>query len=183
MAVFILWAVVACGDKNSSEVSQKHIQKIVYVQNFKSDEDIKYYWSAGNKKIKEGTILVIKADKEAFKPRESMEPVLYVGPWPAQKLNTGQRSGYIIAIVPTLKKDEELQDIWVGKKQLPEQIESSKALKVYKAAQPQLEKLKLGEQGKAQHFSSEKELYRHLALLVKKYARAEFPELSYLLAK
>ena len=111
-----LLVLAACSGDEDSKGPQENIKSVVYSENFELKTPTTYHWVKGGQEVTRGTLVVLKVDKEAFVPRESKEPVLYVGPWPAQKLNSGH-TGHIVAFVPRVSA-KDLARVWVGKEAL-----------------------------------------------------------------
>ena len=65
-----------------------------------------------------------KADKAVLVPRATPMPVLYVGDQTAERLNMGDKSGHVIAIVPG-KPDLTKAPIWFGTPRFPEKVDQT----------------------------------------------------------
>ncbi len=76
------------------------------------------------KVVTEGTLLVLKVNPDLVFPPQVAEPVLYVGDSTAERVNRGQGSGYVIAIVPG-KIDLAKTPIWFGTPELPERVDAA----------------------------------------------------------
>ena len=50
--------------------------------------------------VSAGYLVVVEADQELTVPRQGLGPVLFVGEWPVEVLNSGRGSGRVVAIVP-----------------------------------------------------------------------------------
>src|SRR5690606_37988228 len=76
-------------------------------------------------------IIVIEVNPDLVYPRQSAEPVLYVGDQTAQRLNVGYESGFVVALVPgELEGDNKLDltkaPIWFGTPELPERVDADR---------------------------------------------------------
>jgi len=94
------------------------IDEVVYAQPFVLRDSFRYDWANEPFQVSKGTILVLKVNTNLVIPRQIGEPVLYVGNQAAMRLNQGDKSGHVIAIVPgdvDLTKDL----IWFGAPGLP----------------------------------------------------------------
>jgi len=94
---------------------------IVYARSFTLAEGYKYNWSEEHQIVKTGTLVVLKVDPDLVYPRNTAEPVLYVGNQTAQRLNYGHKSGHVIAIIPG-EVDLSQVPIWFGSPELPERV-------------------------------------------------------------
>jgi hypothetical protein len=97
------------------------IDEVLYARTFQLTEAYKFEWRKEQPEIKEGTILVLKVNPDLVYPRQIAEPVLYVGNQTAERVNIGNKSGHVIAIVPG-RVDLEKTPIWFGTPELPEQV-------------------------------------------------------------
>jgi len=94
------------------------IDEVVYARPFVLREGFRYDWANEPFQVSQGTILVLKVNTNLVVPRQIGEPTLYVGNQAAMRLNQGDKSGHVIAIVPgdvDLAKDL----IWFGGPGLP----------------------------------------------------------------
>jgi hypothetical protein len=100
------------------------VDEVVYARPFSLNDGFQYQWASEPFQVTKGTILVLKVDPRLVVPREIGEPVLYVGHQAAMRLNQGDQSGYVIAVVPgdvDLSKDL----IWFGTAELPNRINAA----------------------------------------------------------
>jgi hypothetical protein len=102
------------------------VADIVYARPFTLEQGYKYIWSKERPWVTEGTLVVLKVDKALVYPREIAMPVLYVGNLPAERLNRGHESGYVIAIVPG-QVDLRQTPIWFGAPNFPHQVDAAAA--------------------------------------------------------
>ena len=100
------------------------VDEVLYARPFTLNEAMRFDWCKEPFNLTRGTILVLKVKPELVIPRQSEEPVLYVGRQTAMRLNHGNESGHVIAIVPgdvDLTKDA----IWFGTPALPERVDAA----------------------------------------------------------
>jgi hypothetical protein len=101
------------------------VDEVAYARPFTLNDGFRYEWCSEPFTLTKGTILVLKANPQLVIPRETGEPVLYVGTHAAMRLNQGDKSGYVIAVVPgdvDLTKDL----VWFGTPELPDRINAAR---------------------------------------------------------
>lgn len=76
--------------------------------------------------VSSGTLVVLEVDPALVVPRNTLEPVLYAGNVPVQRLNHGNKSGRVIGIVPG-NIDVTTTPIWFGTPQLPGRVTTAMA--------------------------------------------------------
>jgi hypothetical protein len=96
---------------------------LVLARPFTLGKGYRYDWRKDRPIVRSGTLVVLKADPNLVIPRDSAEPVLYAGNQTAQRLNHGDKSGHVIAIIPG-KIDLTQAPIWFGRPGLPERVTS-----------------------------------------------------------
>ncbi|MDO8342525.1 MAG: hypothetical protein Q7T48_04940 [Cellvibrio sp.] len=94
---------------------------VVYVQPFSLGKGYTHYWREEKPFIKAGTLVVFKVNPGLVYPRNAAEPVLYVGNQTAERLNFGNDSGYVVAIIPG-EIDVSKSRAWFGRPELPERV-------------------------------------------------------------
>lgn len=100
------------------------VDEVVYARPFALNDGFRFDWCKEPFQVSKGTILVLKVNPQLVVPRQTEEPVLYVDNQTAMRLNKGNESGYVIAIVPSevdLTKDL----IWFGTPGLPERVDAA----------------------------------------------------------
>lgn len=107
------------------------VKDIVYARSFTVEQGEINYWRAEKPEIVSGYIIVIEVNPDLVYPRQSAEPVLYVGDQTAQRLNVGYESGFVVALVPgELEGDSKLDlttaPIWFGTPELPERVDADR---------------------------------------------------------
>lgn len=98
-----------------------HEVALVEARRFTVGERITHTWRSDGLRYDSGWLLVLRADPGLIQPRQSREPVLYVGAQTANRVHSSARSGHVVAIVPG---DFLLTDapIFFGAPGLPEEI-------------------------------------------------------------
>lgn len=119
-------------------------EAIVIAQPFVLDEPFTSEWRAERPSVRAGWLVVIKAAPELLYPRQVAEPVLYAGQQPAERVNIGYESGYLVAIIGgelgedgTLTTKLSELPIFFGEPALPEQVDTPTATGQMVAAQTQ----------------------------------------------
>jgi len=156
------------------------VDEIVYARPFRSEQPMPFAWRAGTPEINEGQILVLRVSPALVQPRQSAEPVLYVGDQTAERINTGLVSGHLIVIVPG-KPDLCHSPIWFGTPALPERVDvDTIAAERALASAARIGPRPCAEVGKALvsggdrlRVSSREDLLRRLAPLIQRYAPDE----------
>jgi hypothetical protein len=126
VALLLVAASVYAAEPPAIPATPAPVDDIVYARPFKLEQGYKYIWSKERPQVTEGTLLVLKVDKALVYPREIAMPVLYVGNQPAERLNRGHESGYVIAIVPG-KVDLRRTPIWFGAPNFPHMVDTAEA--------------------------------------------------------
>jgi hypothetical protein len=67
---------------------------------FRCERPWTHHWSAERAEVAAGTILVVRVDPEAIRPRAAATPVLMAGEEIAEIVNPGNAEGLVIALVP-----------------------------------------------------------------------------------
>lgn len=94
-------------------------------------------WRLEQPQYDQGLVLVLKVDPTLVHPRQSAEPVLYVGAQTAERVNLGHESGHVVAIVPFVNGaaiDLSVAPIFFGTAELPERIDGMRAAEELAAA-------------------------------------------------
>lgn len=99
---------------------------LIYAQQFQLDSGFTFRWSAERPIVTEGWILVIEVNPSLVYPRQTAEPVLYVGDYTAQRINHGYPEGRVVAVVPG-GVDLASAPIWFGTPELPERVSRATA--------------------------------------------------------
>jgi hypothetical protein len=99
------------------------VTRVLYARSFSMQTPFRYDWSAGDLQVREGMMLVIECDPALIRPRETEEPVLYVGSYPAQRVAPQHGSNRLVVLVPAVVDLAE-EPIWFGTPGLPEAIDA-----------------------------------------------------------
>lgn len=100
------------------------VDDVVYVRPFTLEKGFTFDWRKERPTVISGTVLVLKVNPDLVVPRQIAEPVLYVGDQTAQRVNAGNESGYVVAIVPG-QVDLAKSPVWFGTPELPERVDAS----------------------------------------------------------
>lgn len=106
-------------------------QRLVYALPFTLEDGYTSFWRAEQPEVTAGWLIVARVDPDLLYPRQSAQPVMYVGEQTAERINHGYEAGMTIAIVPsavkadgTLALDLSKSMIWFGEPALPESIDA-----------------------------------------------------------
>lgn len=102
-------------------VTPAAVEDVVLIQPFTLKESYRHDWRAERPWVASGTLVVFKVNPDYVFPRNAAEPVLYAGFQTAQRLNYGNESGYVVAIIPG-DIDLSREPVWFGDRQLPEWV-------------------------------------------------------------
>jgi hypothetical protein len=95
------------------------------IQPFRLEKPFKFDWRRERPDVRSGLLVVIKVDTNQVRPTNDLQPVLYAGNQTVQPLNQGDKSGYVIAIIPG-PIDLSKEPVWFGTPGLPERIDAKK---------------------------------------------------------
>lgn len=100
--------------------------QLVHAEAFELAEPATHAWRAEQPTYTKGLLVVLEAEPAFLAPRQTAEPVLYVGDQTVERVNTGYPSGQLVGIVPDMTLDE-LADapIFFGQPALPESIDAA----------------------------------------------------------
>lgn len=102
--------------------------ELLYARPFELDVPYTHAWRAERPKVSAGHLLVLAVDPQLVAPRQTYEPVLYVGAQPAERINSGYGSGHLVVIAPATPGVELAeQPIFFGEPELPERIDAASA--------------------------------------------------------
>ncbi len=157
------------------------VDDVVYARTFNLNEGFRFDWAKEPFTATAGTLLVLKAKPEYLTPRQTAEPMLYVGDHAAMKLNVGETSGYLVVVVPG-EVDLNKTLIWFGTPNVAERVDNAtiqaeRALAEKAGIKPlSAEKVKAaqargGERVLAANFSVL--LREHVAGLIEQYSPSE----------
>lgn len=191
----VLSAIAATGIArlNSSPVqlakpAGEPVRELLFAQPFNLRSSYAHAWRAEQPAVEAGWLVVLDVDREFVRRTQTAEPVLYVADQTAERVNDGDRSGRLIAIVPSAvgsgggpALDLREASIWFGAPDLPEQIDRAAIAREAAAAKtrgvvarPQVEVDRAVQAGGAlTTFADRTELERYAAELVMAWAPEE----------
>jgi len=128
MAALLLVSAQGSGIGTSHAAAQtaapqmpRPVNDILYAQPFTLTKGYTNTWSKTHELVSSGVLVVLAVDPALVEPRDALEPILYVGSTPVQRLNHGGQSGRVIGIVPGTT-DLAASPIWFGAPGLPERV-------------------------------------------------------------
>jgi len=100
--------------------------QLVFAQSFELADAATHTWRAEQSSYTTGVLVVLEAEAAFLAPRQTAEPVLFVGNQTVERVNTGYPSGQLVGIVPGMTL-EELADapIFFGQPALPESVDAA----------------------------------------------------------
>ncbi|MDZ4771685.1 MAG: hypothetical protein SGI72_00985 [Planctomycetota bacterium] len=142
------------------------VHAIVVATPFTLQKAWTHEWRAEKPTFDAGWLVVLEVDTGLVQPTQMEEPVLYAGTETVERINHGEQSGRVIAIVPskrnrdgTLALDLASTPIWFGARELPERIDAVRvAAEVAKAEQLGVTPLRLPNIGAVLHLASRDDL-------------------------
>ena len=99
---------------------------LLAVRAFSLDQARPYPWMAGHAPFSSGLLLALEVFPALALPRQTAEPVLYVGDVPAERLNVGYPSGRLLVLIPG-EPDLQALPVFFGPPALPERIDPAHA--------------------------------------------------------
>lgn len=99
------------------------VEAVLVAQPFTLETPYRYEWSRERPLVSRGVLVVLAVDPALVVRRDALQPVLYAGDVPVQRLNHGDRSGRVVGIVPSVD-DLAGVPIWFGAPQLPERVDA-----------------------------------------------------------
>lgn len=97
------------------------VRDVLYVRQFTLDTGFLFTWVPERPVIDRGVIVVVSVDPALVVPRNAPEPILYAGDRVVERLNWGNESGHVIAIIPG-SFDVSSAPIWFGSPGLPGRV-------------------------------------------------------------
>ncbi|MEM1181815.1 MAG: hypothetical protein AAGM22_25950 [Acidobacteriota bacterium] len=107
----------------ASDFAPKSVIDVVHVQPFQLDQSFRSDWQQEKPEVQSGLLVVLNIDTALVIPRDALEPVLYAGDHVVQRLNRGDKSGFVVGIIPGTP-DLSTVPIWFGTPALPEAIDA-----------------------------------------------------------
>lgn len=100
--------------------------QLVHVQSFELAEPAQHMWRAEQPSYTTGLLVVLEAAPDFLAPRQTAEPVIYVGNQTLERINTGYPSGQLVGIVPSMTLEELAEaPIFFGQATLPESVDAA----------------------------------------------------------
>jgi hypothetical protein len=109
------------------------VKGLLYAEPFALARPYAHDWRLEAPRVDGGWILVLEVERDVAVRRQLAEPVLYVGDQTAERINHGDLSGRLIAIVPG-DFDPAVDPAWFGEPALPEQIDAAAVARELAAA-------------------------------------------------
>src|SRR5262245_13243163 len=152
--------------------------ELVQAERFQVDKPFQHLWRADKPLVNSGWLLVLSGDPALFVPRQTKEPVLYVGAQTAQRVNFPEQSGKLVVIVPG---DFFLEDapIFFGAEALPEELRQFQidaeleAARAAGARPPTADAIEKAMKTEGQTFASDYELRMRAIQLVEQHSPQE----------
>ena len=95
---------------------------LLFARPFRLEKGFEHTWRKEHPTATQGLLLVLQVDPALVYPRQTAEPVLYVGDQTARRLNVGYPSGRVVALVPGATALTPGTPIWFGTPRLPETV-------------------------------------------------------------
>ena len=108
-------------------------QRLLHVAQFEMEEPFPFTWHAEKMPVRQGTMLVIEVAPELILPRQTAEPVLYVGEHTAWRVSGYNEAGIVVAFVPA-HVDLSVAPVWFGSPELPERVDGETAARELQTA-------------------------------------------------
>jgi hypothetical protein len=123
----VTWAGVVVADPPLPQ-TPSGAHELLYARDFDVEDAFPFTWSAERPRVASGTLVVIEVSPELIRPRQTAEPVLYVGAHSAWRVSSYNEAGIVVAFVP-VRVDLADAPIWFGTPGLPERVDTTSALR------------------------------------------------------
>ena len=152
--------------------------RVVEAQPFRLNEPGTHSYRAEKPTFDSGLLLVLDvADVGLLTPRQTLEPVLYVGDETAQRINTGAGSGHLVVVVPNATVESLAESpIFFGTPDMPERVTRAAArqeLSTALAAGIRPGPITASAQREEVLLENHYELYLHASTLIETYSPKE----------
>ncbi len=97
------------------------VRDVLHVRPFTLETGYLFTWVPERPTVDRGVIVVLSVDPALVVPRNAPEPILYAGDRVVERLNWGNESGRVIAIIPG-SFDVASEPIWFGSPGLPGRV-------------------------------------------------------------
>lgn len=108
------------------------VTEVVLLRPFILETPFEFDWRLERPAVRSGWLVVLAVDPALVKPRQVAEPVLFVGAQTAERLNIGEGSGRVVALVPApIGDDGQVRPLladapaFFGTAMLPEQVDDA----------------------------------------------------------
>ncbi|MFH1469926.1 MAG: hypothetical protein ABIO70_36415 [Pseudomonadota bacterium] len=101
---------------------------LLAVAPFTLQEARPYAWMRDHPAVREGLLIALEVSPALARPRQTAEPVLYVGGVPAERLNAGYPTGHLLVMIPG-KPDLSAEPVYFGHPGLPERLDADDGLR------------------------------------------------------
>jgi len=115
--------------------------EILDARPFAVDEPFVHEWRAEKPLMSAGYLLALQVDPDLARPRQTYEPVLYVGEQTAERCNAPEVGGVLVVVVPApldaagrVALDLDTAPIWFGSLELPERVDAARITRELAAA-------------------------------------------------
>lgn len=165
---------------------QRGVWDLLVAIPFRVDEPFIHWWRAERPEVRAGHLLVLAVDPIVVRPRQTAEPILFVGGQTAERVNAGFEDGALIVIVPAPAGEDgwpmlELAGLpmWFGEPGLPEQVDTT-AIREARRLVPDLigfsgarVKQALAAGGRGLMCKDQDQLYLHAADWIERFAPSD----------
>ena len=111
---------------------QRGVWDLLVAIPFRVDQPFTHWWRAERPQVRAGHLLVLAVDPIVVRPRQTAEPILFVGDQTAERVNAGFEGGALIVVVPAPAGQDgwPMQELaglpmWFGEPGLPEQVDAA----------------------------------------------------------
>jgi hypothetical protein len=158
---------------------------LLHARPFTLDKPFTHVWRKEQPQFSSGWVLVLSVNPELVHPRQSAEPILFAGDQTAERVNFGDESGHVVAIVPSELDatgrpalDLSRTLLYFGAPGLPEQVDAARAGAELAAArkrglQPPTRTVLEATVQPAVHFADDDELHLYCSDLIEHYSPQE----------
>jgi len=108
--------LVSDGPPPLPETGMDAVVTVVHARPFVTSEPFTHWWGADRASFDAGLLLVLEvSDLTLIHPRQTAEPVLFVGDQTVERINTGHESGYLVALLPAGRNAQGTVDLDLSK--------------------------------------------------------------------
>lgn len=166
------------------------VYAILAAQPFVLDRPWRHTWRKEQPQFDAGWLVVLSVDPTLVVPRQIEEPVLYAGAQTVERVNIGEESGHVVAILPSARDargnvalDLASTPFYFGPNELPERVTELEArTQLARAITKGVLPLAVPKIGETLHLPSRDELDQRAALLILEHAPDEYDRANGMLA-